>query len=129
MNTAMAPAIGRGGIGVRQATSWIGTQWGAKIEPRSSAGPEDAAPNFLSNTMLETYLQKNYVKGSTPDARFGTGSCVTCHTAATLTVTQKGNPVSSDLSFLPGLTQLLQTRRPPIGATGHDTDVLLTSPH
>ncbi|MBS0472624.1 MAG: hypothetical protein JSR60_16240 [Proteobacteria bacterium] len=77
----------------------IGTQWGAAIEPRSSPGPEDAAPNYLSNTVLETYLQTFYEPGG-KYSPFTTGSCVSCHTAATLVA---GTGQTANFSFLPGL--------------------------
>jgi hypothetical protein len=83
----------------------VGTQWGANIEPRSTPGPEDAAPNYLSNTVLETYLQTFYEPGG-KYSPFTTGSCVSCHTAATLPRYSDKQPVvSSNFSFLPGLVK------------------------
>ena len=55
--------------------------------------------NVNMNMTLETYIQ-NYTT-STSDG--GPGSCVGCHSFATLAV---GNPQpSADFSFLPGLAQ------------------------
>lgn len=83
----------------------IGTQWGTKIESSSeNIGPLDAAPGYLSNSVVETYLQTFYKPNNTYSP-FTTGSCIDCHTAATLTATNSGQPVSSDFSFLPGLVQ------------------------
>ncbi|HEX2268077.1 MAG TPA: hypothetical protein VHH35_00995 [Pyrinomonadaceae bacterium] len=78
----------------------IGTQWGGDVEPREGNPlPDDAVPAMLSNITLETYIQ-NYTK-ATSDG--GPGSCVGCHSFATLSV---GNPQpSADFSFLPGLAQ------------------------
>jgi hypothetical protein len=86
----------------------VGTQWGAAIEPRSSPGPENAAPNYLSNTVLETYLQTFYTPTTkaNPFGGFNTGSCVSCHSLGTLVAqTSSGQNVSSNFSFLPGLAQ------------------------
>lgn len=92
----------------------IGTQWGASLEPAfPSEGPTDAAPNYLSNSVVETYLQTFFApKGKA--GPFTTGSCISCHTAATLTA---GQNVSSNFSFLPGLvTPGLVRTLPPAAA-------------
>jgi hypothetical protein len=82
----------------------IGTQWGANLEQANPPiGPTDAAPNYLSNSVVETFLQTFY-KPAAPDAPFETGSCISCHSAATLVpTTATGQSVSSNFSFLPGL--------------------------
>jgi hypothetical protein len=86
----------------------IGTQWGTSIEGGGQApGPEDAAPNYLSNSVVETYLQTFWQKTG-PDAGFNTGSCVSCHSLATLTTP---STLSADLSFLPSEVNLLLARR------------------
>ena len=84
----------------------VGTQWGGDVEPREGNPlPDDAVPAMLSNITLETYIQ-NYTK-ATNDG--GPGSCVGCHSFATLAV---GNPApSADFSFLPGLAQPATARR------------------
>ena len=83
----------------------IGTQWGAGLDGLN-IGPRDAAPNYLSNTTLETYLQTfNQPSGA------GVGSCVSCHSGATLSASPTA---TADFSFLPSLVPLLQTRRKPI---------------
>jgi hypothetical protein len=87
----------------------VGTQWGAATSATPVKGvPKGGVPNFLSNSVVETYLQ-NMGDANNP---FGNGSCITCHNSATL---QVGN-AQSNLSFLPGLVNLLQTRREPIQA-------------
>jgi hypothetical protein len=98
----------------------IGTQWGANIEPRSTPGPEDAAPNLLSNSVLETFLQTSWApKGP----GYNTGSCITCHSTATF----NNSNVPTDFSFLPSLVSGT-TRRPPIGMPGHDTTIIGSRP-
>ncbi|MEI9991056.1 MAG: hypothetical protein WDM86_13550 [Rhizomicrobium sp.] len=83
----------------------IGTQWGTSIEGGTpSPGPEDAAPNYLSNSVVETYLQTYY----SPKNGFNTGSCVSCHNVATLTANAN---VPSDFSFLPSEVNPLLSRR------------------
>jgi hypothetical protein len=79
----------------------IGTQWGGKVEPREGNPlPTNAVPAMLSNTTLETYIQ-NYT-GSIKDGP-GPGSCVGCHSFATLVV---GKPQpTADFSFLPFLAE------------------------
>jgi hypothetical protein len=52
-------------------------------------------PRLLSNTVVETYLQTI----SAADDPFNTGSCVACHSAATLPNTY----TSSNFSYLPYL--------------------------
>ncbi len=83
----------------------VGTQWGASIEGGTPPpGPQDAAPNYLSNSVVETYLQTFYTSGQ----GFNTGSCVSCHTVATLTANAN---VPADLSFLPSEVNPLLSRR------------------
>jgi hypothetical protein len=88
----------------------IGTQWGTSIEGGGQApGPEDAAPNYLSNSVVETYLQTFWPgPNGGKDAGFNTGSCVSCHSLATLTTP---STLSADLSFLPSEVNLLLARR------------------
>jgi hypothetical protein len=81
----------------------VGTQWGAHVEPlRGFDMPADAVPGLLSNLTLETYIQ-NYTKVVNNQ---GPGSCIGCHSFATLVVDQ----APSDLSFLPSLADPLLTR-------------------
>jgi hypothetical protein len=77
----------------------VGTQWGASISSTPDPKvPHNAVPSYLSNTVVETYLQTLY----DPKRPFKTGSCVSCHSAAVL----PGAPnVSSNLSFLPFLAR------------------------
>lgn len=83
----------------------VGTQWGASTtntpDPKV---PNNGVPAFLSNSVVETYLQTL----NDPKNPFGTGSCVGCHLAATLAVSN----ATADLSFLPGLAQPTVLRRP-----------------
>lgn len=94
----------------------VGTQWGANVEapPPPPALPGNAIPMFLSNTVVETYLQTS----NNPDPKdvFNNGSCITCHTQATLANSQT---YKSDFSFAPGLAEPTLLRRPPLGAPGH----------
>lgn len=77
----------------------VGTQWGASITSTPDPKvPSDAVPSYLSNTVVETYLQTLYKKGDP----FGTGSCISCHSAAVLPAAPT---VSSNLSFLPFLAR------------------------
>ena len=79
----------------------VGTQWGGTVEPAAPPNPvpAKAVPGMLSNMTLETYIQ-NYT-GS--DASLpGPGSCVSCHTFATLPA---DNKTSANFSFLPSLAQ------------------------
>lgn len=78
----------------------IGTQWGTTVEPREGNPlPDNAVPAMLSNVTMETYIQ-NYTKAVD---QVGPGSCVGCHSGATLAV---GDPApSADFSFLPALAQ------------------------
>ena len=85
----------------------VGTQWGASITNAPNPKiPGGAVPNFLSNSVIETYLQT--LANQDP---FGNGSCVACHRSAVLPVTP--NP-QSDFSFLPGLVTPGLLRRAPI---------------
>lgn len=83
----------------------VSTQWGTTYETQMNL-PKDAAPNLLSNTVVETYMQNAY----DPNDGFGTGSCVSCHDVATFRKSQ----VSTDFSFLPGMVQPEQLRRAPL---------------
>ena len=75
----------------------VGTQWGASITSTPDPKvPQNAVPAYLSNTVVETYLQTLY----NPKDPFKTGSCISCHSAAFLPVAKN---VSSNLSFLPFL--------------------------
>jgi hypothetical protein len=77
----------------------VGTQWGASITSTPDPKvPTDAVPSYLSNTVVETYLQTLYDRNNP----FGTGSCVSCHSAAVLPAAPT---VSSNLSFLPFLAK------------------------
>ncbi len=86
----------------------VGTQWGASTtatpDPKIPIG---GVPNFLSNSVVETYLQNM----ADPNNAFGNGSCISCHVSATLVV---NNKTPANLSFLPDLVNLLQVRRPPL---------------
>jgi hypothetical protein len=88
----------------------VGTQWGASTtatpDPKVPLG---GVPNFLSNSVIETYLQTM----SNPQDPFGNGSCVSCHRAATLPV---DNATPSNLSFLPDLVSPGLVRRAPMRA-------------
>ena len=76
--------------------------------------PPGVVPSFLSNSVVETYLQTFVdTNPKDPNAPFSNGSCVTCHRAATLSV--GANP-SSNLSFLPQLAQPGLVRRKPLTA-------------
>ena len=90
----------------------VGTQWGGAItNTPSPLVPNSVVPPYLSNSVIETYLQTAYAPpGQTPGQRFGTGSCVTCHGAATLV--DKKTP--ADLSFLPNLAVGTLVRRAPL---------------
>jgi hypothetical protein len=78
----------------------IGTQWGGNVEPEfPNPVPANAVPGMLSNITLETYIQ-NYT-GSNPNLP-GPGSCVGCHSFATLPA---DNKTSANFSFLPFLAQ------------------------
>ena len=78
----------------------IGTQWGGTVEPEpGNKVPLNAVPGMLSNLTLETYIQ-NYT-GSDPNLP-GPGSCIGCHSGATLAVSPYP---SANFSFLPLLAQ------------------------
>jgi hypothetical protein len=84
-----------------------GTQWAGDIpNPPNPKIPSNGVPTYLSNTVVETYIQTSHGPGNAP------GSCVACHQFATLPVGQP-NP-QSNLSFLPDLANGQQLRRPPI---------------
>ena len=77
----------------------IGTQWGAAVEPRETIPlPTNAVPAMLSNSTVETYIQ-NYTQAT---GAGGPGSCIGCHSFATLVA---GDQPTSDFSFLPLLAQ------------------------
>ncbi len=83
----------------------VGTQWGASITNTPNPKvPSDAVPSYLSNSVVETYLQTLY----DPKNPFGTGSCVSCHNAARLPF---DHVTSANLSFLPDLAQPGLTRQ------------------
>jgi hypothetical protein len=85
----------------------VGTQWGASITSTPDPKvPNDSVPSFLSNSVVETYLQTL----SDPQNPFGTGSCVSCHRAAML----PGSTTPSNLSFLPALVTPGLVRRAPM---------------
>jgi hypothetical protein len=113
LNTQWRAQLGAVGS-VFQNYMLVGTQWGASTtatpNPKVAIG---GVPNFLSNSVVETYLQN----AADPKNPFNNGSCITCHNSATLIV---NNKTPANLSFLPDLVNLLQTRRPPTGKPGHD---------
>jgi hypothetical protein len=81
----------------------IGTQWGGNVEPVEHGQlPDNAVPGLLSNITLETYIQ-NLTKVVN---NAGPGSCVGCHSGATL----PHSNASSDFSFLPFLAEPLAAR-------------------
>jgi len=81
----------------------VSTQWGTTYETQIKL-PADAAPNLLSNTVVETYMQNAY----DPSNAFNTGSCVSCHSVATF----NKSTVSTDFSFLPGMVKPTPRRAP-----------------
>lgn len=88
----------------------VGTQWGGNTtDTPNPKVPGQVVPNFLSNSVVETYLQTL----ADPKDAFGNGSCVTCHAAATLPA---DNKTSANLSFLPDLVNPSLVRRKPIVA-------------
>jgi hypothetical protein len=87
----------------------VSTQWGTTYETLMKL-PEDAAPNLLSNTVVETYMQRAYDSGN----GFNTGSCVSCHSVATF----NNSTVPTDFSFLPGSVKP-ELRRPPLFQPPH----------
>lgn len=98
----------------------VGTQWGANVETPTPPPPLPGAaiPLFLSNTVLETYLQTAFPKDPNNQA-FNTGSCVMCHSQANLAI--KSAAGTGNFSFVLGLAKPLKARRPPIGLPGHDS--------
>lgn len=82
----------------------VGTQWGTTVEVQSPGLPLNAVPTMLSNITLETYIQ-NYT-GSDSNLP-GPGSCVGCHSFATLAPQPRPAPPppQSDFSFLPFLAE------------------------
>lgn len=99
LNAQWRPALGAL-KSVFQNYMLIGTQWGASIEPEPpNPVPTNAVPGMLSNITLETYIQ-NYT-GSDPKLP-GPGSCVSCHSGATLPA---DNKTSANFSFLPFLAE------------------------
>ena len=88
----------------------VGTQWGASLTDTPDPKiPSGGVPNFLSNSVVETYLQTK----ADPKDPFGNGSCVSCHSSATLPV---GASPSSNFSFLTDLAQPALVRRQPLKA-------------
>ena len=80
----------------------VGTQWGAKIAESRPPQPESVVPSFLSNTVIETYLQNAFAEGNGPVS----GSCITCHRSARFPpdgCVYKDRP--TNLSFLPNLVK------------------------
>jgi hypothetical protein len=79
----------------------VGTQWGGNVEPPQKANylPDNAVPAMLSNMTLKTYIQ-NYTGSNTNLP--GPGSCIGCHSFATLVA---GNQPTADFSFLPFLAE------------------------
>ena len=85
----------------------VGTQWGGNITSTPDPKiPGQVVPNFLSNSVVETYLQNK----ADPKQPFNNGSCITCHRAAKL----PNSTTLSDFSFLPDLVQPNLVRRPPL---------------
>lgn len=88
----------------------VGTQWGGNTSTTPNPKlPPRVVPNFLSNSIVETYLQTK----ANPKNPFGNGSCVTCHQAAKL----PKSATSADFSFLPDLVTPNLVRRPPLPPT------------
>jgi hypothetical protein len=88
----------------------VGTQWAGDLTDTPNPKiPSNGVPAYLSNTVVETYIQTSHGPGNAP------GSCVACHQFATLPVSQP--QPQSNLSFLPGLAQPTQVRRPPLPPT------------
>ena len=88
----------------------VGTQWGAGTTNTPDPQiPSGGVPNFLSNTVVETYLQMLAKPVKNQNDAFGNGSCVTCHQSAALV----DNKTLANLSFLPNLAQPGLLRRPP----------------
>jgi len=83
----------------------VSTQWGTTYETQMKL-PLDGAPNLLSNTVVETYMQNAYANKD----GFSTGSCVSCHSVATF----NNSKVKTDFSFLPSLVKSEQLRRAPL---------------
>lgn len=112
LNTQWRDQLGRIGS-VFQNYMLVGTQWGASTTSTPDPKvPTGGVPNFLSNSVVETYLQTM----SDPKSPFGDGSCVSCHLAATLPVDRKTTMTSSNLSFLPDLVTPGLVRRKPMTA-------------
>jgi hypothetical protein len=99
LNAQWRPALGQL-KSVFQNYMLVGTQWGGTVEPPAPPNPvpAGAVPGMLSDTTLETYIQNN--TGSDKNAKGGPGSCVSCHSFATLPA---DNKTSANFSFLPGL--------------------------
>jgi hypothetical protein len=100
LNTQWQAALGKLNSVFRYYTL-IGTQWGGRVEPAAPPNPVPgkAVPGMLSNITLETYIQ-NYT--GTDSSLPGPGSCVSCHSFATLPA---DNKTSANFSFLPLLAQ------------------------
>ena len=106
LNTQWRAALHKAGS-VFENYMLVGTQWGATTtnppDPKIAFG---GVPNFLSNSVVETYLQLSV----DPKNPFGNGSCISCHVSATL----NDNKTPSNLSFLPNLAQKDLQRRSPL---------------
>lgn len=85
----------------------VGTQWGGNMTPTPNPKiPPGTVPAFLSNSVIETYLQMMV----DPHNAFATGSCITCHREARLPL-KTSTRIPSDFSFLPELAQPGLVRR------------------
>ena len=83
----------------------VGTQWGASLSnPPDPKVPQNAVPGFLSNSVVETYLQTLYDETKP----FQSGSCISCHSAAVLPAATKA---SANFSFLPFLAEPALVRK------------------
>ena len=97
----------------------VGTQWGAGSDGFVKNTPQNATLGYLSNTVIETYIQTQY-NNDPPPVNFRNGSCISCHGTATL-VNQPNQKVPvcnvpSDFSFLPGEAQDTLDRSRALGA-------------
>jgi hypothetical protein len=83
----------------------VGTQWGAGSDGFVPNTPQNATLGYLSNTVIETYIQTQY-NNDPPPVNFQNGSCISCHGTATLPNQPNAKVpvcnVPSDFSFLPG---------------------------
>ncbi len=102
----------------------VGSQWGAGAN--SIAAPTNATLGYLSNTLIETYIQTQDVDGKPYGAA---GSCVSCHAFATLP-NQKPNVcnVASNFSFVPSEATALLLRSIKLGAQQNCGTTQMRSP-